>query len=232
MILNISNAKKMTKILIGIVLVFGCIQTTNAQQFDQLTRPVATLSDSTQIHDMLDMLLIPAIGRVDRADIVDVTANGFGPNDLVVLYPSMETYEIGNDVPRLLQESMKSWEIAADYRLDATRKEGINLVSDTQLSEDARAALTVDVLGAVSRYYDGDEFELRMSQDVEGVRLEIWNYDPTALHHHPPAMHTPIDTLWQIFRFATPAVVMSFRDASDCIETYANESRVHVRPCD
>ncbi len=232
MISNISNVKKMTKLLVRIVLVLGGIQVANAQQFDQLTRPVATLSDSIQIREILDALLIPVIGRIDQAEIVDVTANGFGPNDLVVLYPSMGTYEIGNDVPQMLQDAMKTWEIAADYRLDATRKEGINLASDIRFSEDARAALSADVLGVVGHYYGGDEFEMRMSQDREGVRLEIWNFDPTALRHRPPAMYASRDTLWQTFRFATPAVVMSFRDASDCIETYANEHRVHVRSCD
>jgi len=94
----------------------------------------------------------------------------------------METYEIGSDVPQKLQESMKSWEIAADYRLDATRKEGRQITSNAHMSQDAREALTADVLSAVSRYYDGDEFDLRMSQDTQGIRLEIWNYDPDAMH--------------------------------------------------
>ncbi|MCY4158450.1 MAG: hypothetical protein OXE92_05365 [Bacteroidetes bacterium] len=222
----------MIKILATILFLIGCIQPVNAQQFDQLTRPVATLSDSTEIWVMLDALLIPAIGRVDRADIVDVTSNGFGPNDLVILYPSMETYEIGDDVPQLLQESMKSWEITADYRLDATRQEGKRITADAHLSQDARAALTADVLSAVSRYYDGDEFELRMSQDAQGVRLEIWNYDPDAMHYRVPIRPVSRDTLWQSFRFASPEIVMAFKDASDCIETYTDQGRVHTRPCE
>ncbi len=221
----------MNNIFAVLLLASGCIPAA-AQEFDQLTRPVATLSDSTQIRSMLDALLIPAFGRVDRADVVDVTANGFGPNDLIVLYPSMETYEIGNVVPRPLQESMQSWEIAADYRLDATRQEGKRISSDAHLSQDARAALTADVLRVVSHYYTGDEFDLRMSQDSQGVRLEIWNYDPDALQYSLPLGPAPGDTLWQAFRFAAPAVVMSFRDASDCIETYVGKDRVHTRPCE
>ncbi|MCY4673230.1 MAG: hypothetical protein OXD43_05605 [Bacteroidetes bacterium] len=222
----------MTRTLIGTLLVLGCIRTANAQQFDQLTRPVATLSDSVQISAMLDALLIPAIGRVDRVDVVDVTANGFGPNDLVLLYPSMETYEVGSDVPRLLQESMKSWEIAADYRLDATREESMRIAADAHNRQDARAALTGDVLSAVARYYEGDEFDLRMSQDPEGVRLEIWNYDPDAIRYRLPLRPVARDTLWQAFRFAAPAVVMAFKDASDCVQTYAEQGRIHTRSCE
>lgn len=222
----------MTKVLAIALLLSTAVQVSRAQQFDQLTRPVATLTDRTQIRAMLDALLIPAIGQVDQAEVVDVTANGFGPNDLVVLYPSMETYEIGTDVPKPLQQSMKSWEIAADYRLDATRQEAMRIPADAHLDQDARAALTGDVLSAVARYYEGDAFDLRMSQDPEGVRLEIWNYDPEALQYRVPPGSVRLDTLWQAFQFAAPAIVMAFRDASGCIETYAEAGQVHTRPCE
>lgn len=222
----------MIRILAGTFLVLLCIRTANAQEFDQLTRPLATLSDSIQIKAILDALLIPATGRVDRVDVIDVTANGFGPDDLVLLYPSMETYEVGTDVPRLLQESMKSWEIAADYRLDATREESMRIASDAHHRQDARAALTGDVLGAIARYYEGDEFDLRMSQDTAGVRLEIWNYDPASLRYRLPLQPVARDTLWQAFRFAAPTVVMAFKDASDCVQTYAEQGRIHTRPCE
>ncbi len=222
----------MIRILAGTLLVLLCIRTANAQEFDQLTRPLAALLDSTQIRAILDALLIPATGRVDRVDVIDVTANGFGPDDLVLLYPSMETYEVGADVPRLLQESMKSWEIAADYRLDATREESMRVASDAHNRQDARAALTGDVLGAIARYYEGDEFDLRMSQDTAGVRLEIWNYDPASLRYRLPLQPVARDTLWQAFRFAAPAVVMAFKDASDCVQTYAEQGRIHTRPCE
>lgn len=222
----------MNKTLAAILFVCGSgnIQASNAQQFDQLTRPVAMLSDSTQIRAMLDALLIPVPEQINRAEVLDVTLNGFGPNDLVVLHPSMETYEIGNDVPKLLQDSMKSWEITADYRIDATRQEGMRMASDTQARQDARTALTADVLSAVARYYQGDDFDLRMSQDAQGVRLEIWNYDPDAMHLTLPAI--PEDTLWQTFRFGIPVVLTAFKDVSDCMQTYVNGGRVHIHPCE
>ncbi len=213
-------------------LLCSVVQISFAQTFDQLTRPIATLTDSTQIRTTLEALLIPAIGHVHQVDVVDVTANGFGPNDLILLHPSMEIYEIGTDVPHLLQTSMKSWEITADYRLDATRQEALRIPSDAHLYQDARAALTGDVLTTVARYYEGDAFDLRMSQDSQGVRLEIWNYDPEALHYREPSHPLGLDTLWQTFRFAAPAVVMAFKDPTICIKTYTNEGQVHTRPCE
>jgi len=222
---------KAIKELFAIAVGCLCIQTVNAQQFDQLTRPVAILSDSTQIWEILDALLIPALGHIHRADVVDVTANGFGPNDLVVLYPTMETYEIGSDVPKTLQESMKSWEISADYRLDALRSERRRMANDAHTNQDARAALTADVLSVISQYYQGDNFDLRMSQDSEGVRLEIWNYDPSALRYRGPIHRAVQDTVWQTFKFSSPTVVMSFKDVSDCVETYSDDGHIRTRSC-
>ena len=211
-----------------------CSHTSNGQRFDQLTRPVATVMDSTQISTMLHDLLIPAAGPVSRMDIVDFTGNGFGPDDLIILYPSLETYLIGSDVPRTLQDSMNSWELTADYRLDATRDESTKVETDAHRRQDARAALTGAVLGAVSRYYDGDAIEMLLSRDADGVRLEMWNYDPNAMRYRAqPREIAPIavDVPGQTFRFGRPAYVMAFRDASSCINAVANDSTVVTHPC-
>jgi len=49
----------------------------------------------------------------------------------------------------------------------------MRIATDAHSRQDARAALTGDVLGVVSRYSAWDEFDLRMSQDTAGGHLEI-----------------------------------------------------------
>ena len=61
--------------------------------------------------------------RVTRIDVVDLTANGYGPDDVLILYPSLETYLLRGGVPTRVQEIMKQWELEADYRLDASLAE-------------------------------------------------------------------------------------------------------------
>ncbi len=103
----------------------------------------------------------------------------------------------------------------------------MRIAADAHSRQYARAALTGDVLGVVSRYSAWDEFDLRMSQDTAGVRLEIWNYNPGSLRYRLPLQPVARDTLWQAFRFAAPVVVMAFKDASDCVQTYKRRTYVH-----
>ncbi|MDE2732434.1 MAG: hypothetical protein OXM02_04835 [Bacteroidota bacterium] len=206
----------------------------SAQDFDQLTRPVATITDSSQVQTMLAELLIAPSGTVDRAEVVDFTGNGFGPDDLIILHPSLESFLVGSDVPATLQEAMKTWELKADYRLDATLDDSRKIAADAHRRQDAKAALMGSVLSAVGQYYEGDVMDMRLAQDSLGVRLEMWNYDPSALQYRMPghaAIPMPAQPPAQRFEFARPRFVLAFRDPSDCIEAMRTDSTMVTRPC-
>lgn len=206
----------------------------SAQDFDQLTRPVATITDTSKVKTMLTELLIAPAGPVSHADVVDFTGNGFGPDDLIILYPSLESYLVGSDVPRGLQEAMKTWEIKADYRLDATIDDSQKIAADAHRRQDAKAALMGSVLSAVGQFYQGDAINMRLAQDSLGVRLEMWNFDPDAMRYRvplraPAAVATAVHG--QRFEFARTRFVLAFRDPSDCIETVRTDSTMVTRPC-
>lgn len=211
-------------------------QRSEAQQFDKLTRGVATVQDTALIGTLLEGLLIPAFD-VERIDVIDLTANGYGPDDAIILHPSLETYLVGADVPRGVQDVMKTWELEADYRLDATLEDGGRVEQDAHRRQNARDALSGAVLGAIDRYYTGDEIDLRLSREASGLRLEMWNYDPAALRYAVPAQGpaclatAPQEAMEQQFRFSRPAFVLSFRDAGDCVVSSIQEGQVHTRPC-
>ena len=163
--------------------------------------------------------------------MVDLTANGYGPDDIIILYPSLETYLVGADVPRDLQDIMKTWELEADYRLDATLEESRRVASDAHRRHDARAALSADVLAAVGRYYDGAAIEMRLTRAEDGLRLDMWNYDPAAMRYRAPTPGAACMEPEQRFAFAKPAYVMSFRDAAGCLMARRRGDTLQTRPC-
>ncbi len=209
-----------------------------AQQIDQLTRPVAVVEDDALIASFLEELFIPATDDIWRIDVVDLTGNGWGPDDALILYPSLETYFTHGDVPRVLQRVMKTWELAHDYRLDATVEDSRRVQADAHRSQNARDALSGAVLGAIAHYYTGDEIDLRLSREASGLRLEMWNYDPEALRYSVP-LQGPVCTaasavapiVESTFRFAKPHFVTSFRDAGDCVVSRLNDGRIETSPC-
>ena len=61
-----------------------------AQQVDftQVTRPVVQLTDSSAIDFLLFELFFEPLETPTRLQVVDVTQNGFGPDDVLIVYPS------------------------------------------------------------------------------------------------------------------------------------------------
>ena len=199
-----------------------------AQQFDQLTRPVARVSDQEVMEMILHELLIAPPDTLTHMEVIDLTGNGYGPDDTLILYPSHETFLVGAEAPRRLQDVMKTWEIESDYRLDATVDEGARMAEDAHSRQDAQGALSADVLSAVERYYDGDNIEMRLTREATGLRLEMWNFDPEFMHYRPGAACSHNG---QRFSFARPAFVMRFRDATGCLVASQREGMLETHPC-
>ena len=213
-----------------------------AQHFDQLTRPVASIESLALIDTILDELLIlaPDTARVTRIDVVDLTANGYGPDDILILYPSLETYLLRDDVTARVQQVMKRWELEADYRLDASLTESEKVEDEAHQQQSAPDALAGTVIGAIGRYYHGGEIEMRLSRDGSGLRLEMWNFDPEAMQYVPPPQGVacvPTESpaaslaLEQQFRFRQPRFILAFRDPGECVVTVLKDGEMQTRPC-
>ena len=218
------------KTVLLVLAILACREAA-AQRFDQLTRPVASVEDRATIDLILRELLIPPPDSLDRVEVVDLTANGYGPDDTVILYPSLDSYLVGADVPRRLQDVMKTWEIESDYRLDATLEEGERVAADAHRRKDARAALSAGVLSAVARYYDGAAIEMRLTRAEDGLRLDMWNFDPAAMRYRAPAEGASCADVEQRFAFAQPAYILRFREPSGCLVARRRGEAVTSRPC-
>lgn len=98
-------------------------QDASEASFTQVTRPVAQLNNQAAIDDLLGELLIaPQIPQdsINRVEVIDVTNNGYGPDDLVVIYPSGETFNIEPSlVSGRVQEIMSSWVQESEFQIDA-----------------------------------------------------------------------------------------------------------------
>ena len=202
--------------------------TSFGQQFNQLTRPVATLVRPSLIDSFLVEMLIPPPDTVSAIEVIDLTGNGYGPDDILVLYPSQEAYPISAYVPRVLQDVMKGWELEADYRLDATLDESKTLEPDAHRRKDPKDAISGAIISAVDHYYVGTDMEMRLTRGADGLRLEMWNYDPNAMQYRPwPQGHRRT----QQFQFAAPRFVTTFREAGTCIDAFREGEQVFSRPC-
>lgn len=183
-----------------------------AQQadFTQVTRPVAQLSDRAAIDELLGELIItPQIPQdsIQRVEVIDVTGNGYGPDDLVVVYPSGETFNID---PSLMtgrvQDIMRSWRLESEAQYDGANAPAEAFRPDTvqtdttdanaaggasSPSERAERGIMADVLETVQRNYRGEDISLLLEKNADGFTFEMWDYNEQALRYQAPPTGPP-----------------------------------------
>lgn len=186
--------------------------------FTQVTRPVAQLTDQAKIDELFSELIIgPQIPRdsINRIEVIDVTENGYGPDDLLVVYPSGNTYNIPETRGRA-QEIMSRWTLESDFQFDSANRPADSLrpsppQSDTTESDVAEADTTdsdrtrpgagpsqfvekqmmADVLETVQRNYNGSSISLLLERDADGFTMEMWDYDPADMQYEAPPTGPP-----------------------------------------
>ena len=103
--------------------------------FTQVTRPVAQITQRGAINRLMNELIItPRIPRdsVSRIEVIDVTENGYGPDDLVVVYPSGETFNIQPGmITERVADIMSSWRLESEFQYDGALIAADSLRPDT-----------------------------------------------------------------------------------------------------
>ena len=175
--------------------------------FTQVTRPVAQLTDEAAINELLDETLIaPQIRRdsITRVEVIDVTENGYGPDDLVVVYPSGETFNINPSmVTGRVREIMSRWTLEAEFQYDAGNVPAETFRPDTARADTAQAdtaqtqpglprdkwaeyGITADILETVQRNYQGRPLSILLKKDSDGFTIEMWDYNPQDMEYQAP----------------------------------------------
>ncbi|MEX2640089.1 MAG: hypothetical protein WD266_05360 [Balneolales bacterium] len=150
----------------------------------QISRPFAEITNQELIGFFLDQFLI-AESDVNKLEIIDVTANGFGPDDIVVAHPSMSAYIVEEPSEAALTV-MQDWSLD-DYRVDSDNIEPD--LFDPELTgnvtDAAQNAIIADLLRTLNRNYAGLPIRLRLERDENGFTFEMWDFDEGSLQYTP-----------------------------------------------
>jgi len=167
----------------------------------QIFRPVAVIEDPASIELILDAyLLIVDASEVEKIEIIDITNNGFGNDDFLIVYPSLEVFEL-IDTPPEVEEIMRGWSF------DEQQRDGLNLDPDYfyphhadtleswELEETdmelVQSSLISDILLSLNRNYNELPFSLRLERDEDGFTFQMWNFDEDAFRFTPRPPATP-----------------------------------------
>lgn len=202
-----------------------------AQSFDQVTRPMVTLSDRAVIEQILSDLLILPPDSLTSMHMIDVTANGYGVDDLLILNPGGQVHHLDAYVPPALQQIIAGWSLEADYRYEALVDETGGALLTAHTVEDAAGAIAGSCVNAIATHYQGSEISLLLNQGQGTARIEMWGYDPEALSYGGAADGIACEINRQKFEFARPITVTAFRDGGTCVEAWGDQGKLQARPC-
>ena len=174
-------------------------------QVSQSILPTARVTNQQDIQKLLDLLFIFE-EEVTRMDIIDVTSNGFGPDDIVVTYPSQQTHYLGADVDGEAQSMMDEWAFEAEFRRDAASSVSPQqfdpaLNPNLGADEQAEMAILSDILYALDRNYNDEPVRMLFERDNGAFTFQMWDFKPPQMQHvekpaGPPDTLTTFDLLY------------------------------------
>lgn len=195
---------------LGAIILFSTVTITlsaqnlaNRADVSQIFRPSAELTDTESIRELLSGLILPDDpSEVERIEVIDITNNGFGPDDMLVVHPSMNMYIIEQPDPDIA-EIMRSWnfeeqqrdasnELSADYFYpDGADTLDLNLISEEQMVDLVQNSILSDLLESLNRNYNAMPISLRLERDQEGFTFQMWDYQREAFSFSPRPPATP-----------------------------------------
>jgi hypothetical protein len=183
---------------LALVILIASVHPIIAQQriidgvrISQIFRPIAEVTDKVMIEMFLsDYFIAEDAANVTKIELLDVTSNGWGPDDIMIVYPSLTVYTIEQPSPRI-QSMMSQW-FFDDKQVDAVNQEADNFYPFDEIPEEqnnlpldrqievAQNAILSDLIGTLSRNYHTMPISMRFERDIDGFTFQIWDYDPYA----------------------------------------------------
>lgn len=170
--------------------------------FTQVTRPVVQVTDSASIDFLLYELFFLPLEPPTRMQVIDVTQNGFGPDDVMIVYPSVEVFVIPEFIPDTVQTVMSGWAPEVEYRMDSGNMSSDALASligsEPDEARRAEGALLYDLVEAVERSYHDLPFSLLFQRDSIGFTFQLWDYNRPAMSYAPRPEFVPDSSVAQV----------------------------------
>lgn len=163
--------------------------------FTQVTRPVVQVTDSSAIEFLLYELFFLPLEQPNRMQVIDVTQNGFGPDDVMIVYPSVEVFVIPEFIPDTVLTVMAGWVPDVEYRMDSGNMSSSALASligsEPDSTRRAEGALLYDMVEAVERSYRDLPFSMLFQRDSVGFTFQLWDYNRPSLTYTPRLEFVP-----------------------------------------
>ena len=197
------HVSRLVSIVLGFLTLCVSARAQTGPDFTQVTRPVVEVTDSDLIEYLLFELIIEPLEAPTRLQVIDVTQNGYGPDDVIVAYPTTETFLIPEFIPDSVQAVMSAWIPEVDFKLDAGNLPSdalAALIDDDDVSTNrAEKTILYEVVQAVERNYHDLPVGILFERDSLGFTFQIWDYNPAAMRYTPKQQAVSDSSVFAVF---------------------------------
>ena len=196
----------------------------------QQVLPTVDLRDLDLIGEFLEeQFIIPADPNFNSAVFLDITRDGFGVNDVLILYPSEEYFQLSDYLPERMINVLSEQNLETDYSLYTSRDMNVILADEAETEEDPKKALAGAMLRSLLSYMPAGDFEGYIQQVGENVRISFWGYDENAWRFIPAANQCiqPDDDPMIMVVHKMPQV-QTFLDVDGCVVIQASTTAAEV----
>lgn len=232
------TVKTILPVLFVVPIFFVC-RGTHAQLTDanvsQRVLPAAEVHDLEFIQNFLeDQIIFPELGSYTSAVFLDVTNDGFGINDLLILEPTREQFLLSEYLSQDLLSRLTALNLEEDYRLTTVRSQSEAITEEAEVEENPRKAMAGSVLRSLVPYYPEGSLEMYVRQQDEQVNITMWGYDKELFKFLPNATQciAPPSEPMVVEMFSEPTV-RTYLDYEGCVvvENWTVNGNVVSRSC-
>ena len=223
-------------LLLGLFAAHACWGQQQDAHVSQWVRPVAEVFDLEFLEQFLeDQLIVPEHGDYESAVFVDVTNDGFGTNDLLVLQPSREQFLLSQYLQENMLNTLLALNLEEDYRLTTVRAQSAVVTDEAEAEENPRKALAGAILRSILPYYPEGPFELYVRQRTDDVSISLWGYELDLFEFAPEATlcTVPPSEPMMVKVYGEPQI-RSHLDSDGCVvvERWTADGKVVSRSCE
>ena len=220
---------------IGLVGMAGPVLGQTAEGTQRMV-PVAELTDLTFLRTFLEeQFVFPEDTSYTHALFFDLTRDGFGSNDVLILYPAEEQFLLGTYLPEQMATVLSTQAWSMDYVLVTSRERIGMVVEEAEQEMNPKKALAGSLLESAMTYHPVGDFEGYISLQDDDVRAYFWGFteDPWQFVAPVAAQCLQPDTEPVILVAHKQPEIRAFLDVDGCVvvESSTTAAQVTSREC-
>lgn len=202
----------------------------------QRVLPAAEITDPTFLRTFLEeQFIVPMDTAYTHALFFDLTRDGFGSNDVLILYPAIEQFMLGTYLPEEMAAALSGQDLSTDYNLVTSRGRIDVVVEEAELEMNPKKALAGSFLESTLNYHPEGNLEGYISLQGENVQASFWGYDEDFWQYAPPEIkYAQSDAETTIFVVHKQPEIRAFLDVDGCVvvESSTTATPVIARKCE